>query len=534
MVSGQMNEILARVYNFGKCGGSMRKKYFVLFLVLTYLSIVLPCAGANKPKTPPSMCKINYFGLKRIGNRGEQPLVGSLITLEYEIEYRNYRKVKVFMRGHGEQNPTKKTKKSGNVVLKGQIRVKLKKTTTYTITTRAYPTNQKLQPIKNVKSCTIKPRLDPNKLRVAMGQTLKRPDATTAWGGYLPGALHTVVYRVRWDKKGLGWATADGFGFWGSVNNTRQRKMYVSEFWGPRGSGQFRNKAGHDQAFYMGSRPKPKDIKNVFLFCAGQAGLGRPSVTTGQGEAGPFKGRGHQTRVDPIWRKSWAGQLVLNYKRYENYYNPSDSLLAMAMQHQYDIATSDDELRNIANGYMNYLIERTENFRNVHTVWFGGNSRGGALSIRLAKMLKKRIVNGQSHPPARIKIIVTTSDAVAARNDHLEDRGHVMIWNGRSSADKYDFEALFPYQAGKQAGGPWVSNLHIRLCVGASRGVHSMVHKTHREYSDALKGGFFSQVFDDRSHKHMCAQWHLKNGDQVLAYFYSKAFGANDYVAVGN
>ncbi len=498
-----------------------------LFVISFHTSVEAkrnPRAGRTRVKPSVRKCKIEYFGRLRHTGKAKNPRPGTRIVLEYHIKVQGYARCKVRIKGIGRVPVVKKVKKDGSYTLKGVKEVKIDKSTTYKLEVLAYRKGVKPKPISYTKECRVNVAL---KMVVMTNLVKIRPDARTAWGGYIPQGFGTTVYRVRWNKKGIGWATADGFGFWGSVHYERRKKMYISEVWGPRGSGMFRNKLNHDQSFYISKpRPQPQDIQNVFLFCCGQAGLGRPAVTTGQGEAGPFKGRGRQTRYQGVRIASWAGQLLLHYKRYKELYNPSNTLLATAVQTQYDIATSDKELRNIANGFYNYLASRSNNFRCVKTIWLGGNSRGGALSLRLAKMIKSRIVDRSIRPPSSLKIIVTTSDAVSARNDHLADRGHVRIWNGRSDADKHDFEALFP-------GGEWVKNLHIRLAVGASRGVDSMVHKSHTEYNSGLRGNFFSQVFDDRSHKHMCKEWHRKNGDEMLAFFFEKAFGAKDYKRVG-
>lgn len=347
-----------------------------------------------------------------------------------------------------------------------------------------------------------------------------------AWDGHVPTSFRTKLFRVRYNKKGPGWATAPNFGFWGAVDYQKRKHMYITEFWGPHGTGQYRADDQDWRSFYRSDqRPRATTIRNVFLFNSGNSGCGTPSIATGQDDTGPFVGRDVSSRMRSVRVDSWPGQLAMQYRLYRTHFNPANTLMAMCFQNQYQAGTSSHELRKIARGFVDYLKSRTDNFRAVRVVWLGGASRGGALSFRLAKFIKQGIIDGSIHGLANMKIIVTTADAVSTRRDDLCYRSPVYLYNRASDGNKHDLEALFPHD---RDGGRWTRNLHIKQVVGSARGMDSMVHGGYRTYRDGLAGNFYTQTFYDRSHKTLCCRWRQQNGIEPIQFVFQKAWGIRD------
>ena len=355
---------------------------------------------------------------------------------------------------------------------------------------------------------------------------------TEAWGGHLPRSFGTNVYRVKWPKKLTKWRTGGHFGFWAASDNTvdsRKRKlMYVTEFWGPNGSGSYVNKNNDHVHYYPDGRgrPNPINIKNIFMFFSGNSGMGTASIATGQTDRKPFKGTGVEKRRCTVRKDSWPGQLAMQQKLYPNLYGKSNTLMGMGFQTQFQAATAKDELTKIARGFFRWMKSGSANFKNVKVIYIGGASRGGALSIRIAKMIKSAIAKGEIRPPADMKLIVTATDAVSTRRDQLSYVGRAYLYNRASDGNKHNFEEIFP---ANKDGGVWVRNLWVKQTVGSARGFDSMVHGGYKTYADGLAGNFYTQNFIDRKHSYMCCDWGPKNGLENLAFFFKKAWAITDF-----
>ena len=189
---------------------------------------------------------------------------------------------------------------------------------------------------------------------------------------------------------------------------------------------------------------------------------------------------------------------------------------------------------------MDYLAARTDGFTNVTNVWLGGNSRGGAIAMRLAKIIQRRIINGEIDPPDNMQIIVTGADAVSLPGrDDLSYKERVYICDPErwfcSDANGHDLASAFPYNSDPSLDH--TRNLHIRQTCGKSTGMDTMVHGWTRGdwsnfvYTDGLPGGFYTQDMQgfDRfiSHLDMCRVWMQVNAISNVQFFFSKAL--DDY-----
>ncbi len=368
-------------------------------------------------------------------------------------------------------------------------------------------------------------------------------------GETAPTKFDTQVTRVRhYIGKHPWYRESPNLGFWADqgMANVLRTQMYVTEFWGPYGGGR-KYIDGNWVEYYddMGGdfpRPAPEDVENVFLFLAGNNGCraGSTSIATGQDNylcnfTGTEVWKHYELRIE-----SWAGQLV--YKQpmpqYSEIYSPTNSLLAMAFQHVGTAGYSSRVQRQNAEGFVDYLIDRTEGFKNVRNVWLGGNSRGGAIAVRLARIIKRRMVEGDPsiQASADMRIIVTAADAVT-----LHDRDdlyyHSMRYICRGSicydANTHELDRVFPFSSDPERD--YTSNLFVYQAVGPSGGLDSMVQYRNENYTnwrnwvitEGLPGNFYTQNMEGfengLSHKEMCRTWKQITAINHIQFFFRKA-----------
>jgi hypothetical protein len=379
------------------------------------------------------------------------------------------------------------------------------------------------------------------------------------WGDEpAPTKFDTEVTRVRHYDFG-DYDESANFGFWADQGMARvlRTQMYVTEFWGPHGSGR-QGVEGNWVEYYsdMGGdfpRPAPEDVENVFLFLSGNGGCrtGKTTIATGQDNYYcNFTGRGTSRRYQ-LRIESWPGQLVYKQPQltYAKIYSPSNSLLTMAFQHVGTAGYSSRVQRQNAEGFVEYLIDRTEGFKNVRNIWLGGNSRGGAIAIRLARIIKRRIVQGdpsiQAADPEDIRIIVTAADAVSLSDrDDLYYHSRRYICGGTGDicydAQTHELDRAFPFH--EDPAQDYTHNLFVRQAVGSSKGLDSMVqyyhdNRSHWNYwmiSEGLPGEFYTQNMqgfaEAMSHKEMCRTWKQINAISNIQFFFRNALDKNGNV----
>lgn len=372
-----------------------------------------------------------------------------------------------------------------------------------------------------------------------------------------PTEFKTSLTRVRWWDGGATYVESDGWHFWRDqgMGGVARTELYITEFWGPRGLGQFcEGTCGipgiHDGVWkryydFEGSppRPLPEEIENVFLFFSGNSGCySRASVPTGQKDYHCAFLNAHITRkVYEIMDDSWPGQLAIKWPAYEDKFNPYNSVLTMAFQHNGRTHYLSDTQEQNAEGFVDYMVDRTDGFRKVRHVWLGGASRGGAVAIRVAKILKQRIVNGEINPPDDMRVIVTGTDAVGLHvRDDLNFTGHVYLCAGGfcRDANSYNMTRNFPYNTDPALDH--TRNLFIRQTVGNSTGFDSLVHRLYPiggtedwTMEEELPGNFWSQdlegLVNGRTHGEMCTQWIQESAISGIQYFFRKALDEHGY-----
>jgi hypothetical protein len=375
------------------------------------------------------------------------------------------------------------------------------------------------------------------------------------WGDEpAPTKFDTEVTRVRHYEFPKGYTESPNFGFWAThgMAAVLRTQMYVTEFWGPHGSGR-QYIDGNWVEYYsdMGGdfpRPAPEDVENVFLFLSGNGGCrtGKTTIATGQGNyycnfTGDRTSKRHELRIE-----SWPGQLVYKQPQlnYAKVYSPSNSLLAMAFQHVGTAGYSSNVQTQNAGGFFAYLVYRTEGFKNVRNVWLGGNSRGGAVAMRLARMIKRAMVEGAPYMQASgdMRIIVTATDAVSLSDrDDLYYHSRRYMCGGTGDicydAQTHELDRAFPFH--EDPAQDYTHNLFIRQAVGSSKGLDSLVqyyhdnrsHWSYWEITEGLPGEFYTQNMqgfaEAISHKEMCRTWKQINAISNIQFFFRNARDEN-------
>jgi hypothetical protein len=372
-------------------------------------------------------------------------------------------------------------------------------------------------------------------------------DYCDPWAGQTaPTKFDSKVIRVRHHIGSHPWyEETQDFGFWAQQGMAKvlRTQMYVTEFWGPHGSGR-QYIDGNWVEYYddMGGdlpRPAPEDVENVFLFLAGNGGCRTAGTTiaTGQGNyycnfTGNKTWKYHELRIE-----SWPGQLVYKWPNYDMIYTPSNSLLVMAYQHVGTAGYSSRVQRQNAEGFLALLRERTGGFKKVRTVWLGGNSRGGAVAVRLARMLKRKMVEGAPFNlyPEDMQIIVTSADGVTLTDrDDLYYHSMKYICRGTCwDVQTHELDKAFPYHQDPEQS--FTNNLFIYQSVGSAAGLDSFVQHYHDNYSnwrnwvitEGLPGNFYTQNMEGFvnaiSHKEMCRTWKQITAINHIQFFFSKA-----------
>jgi hypothetical protein len=364
-----------------------------------------------------------------------------------------------------------------------------------------------------------------------------------------PYRFLTELYRVRWHESAGNWEDATGWDYWDShvepdswIERTRRRGMYHTEFWGPVGTGQY-HLAGQDPVPYYDAnnpRPAPADIRNVFLFFAGQAGVGDKSVATGQradcndGLFGTYKE--HDTERVEI--HSLPGQIAYQQPTYGELYSPSNTLMAMAfdLQDHLGVAGIHDQ---ITNGWVKYIEASTGMLNNVEIIWIAGNSRGGIIAIKAAKKLRQRLNDGVYGDNVDPKIIITALDATSDTLDGLAYKSLCNLYGSDCTgctAKRHDLEEVFPVS--QEPSRDMTRNLFIRQIVGASRGQDSMVHGGYTNYGDDVgghtgtayvAGNFYTQRFWKVKHNRFRRDWKGPNAINSLRFFFERAWGITQF-----
>jgi hypothetical protein len=370
------------------------------------------------------------------------------------------------------------------------------------------------------------------------------------WEGESPPTeFLTELYRVYWHRSVGNWEDATGWGFWDShvepdswIERTRRKGMYHTEFWGPVGTGRY-NPAGASPVPYYDAdhpRPAPSDIRNVFLFFSGQAGVGDKSIATGQRadcDDGLF-GTYNEHDTQPVAIHSLAGQIAYQQHTYGELYSPSNTLMAMAfdLQDHLGVAHIHDQ---ITHGWVKYIEASTGMLSNVSVIWMAGISRGGIIAIKIARKLRERINAGLYGNDVDPKIIITALDATSDTLDDLEYVSLCTLYGDDCTgctANRHDLEKVFPVSA--DPSQDMTRNLFIRQIVGASREQDSMVHGGYTNYGDDVGGGtgtayvagnFYTQRFWKVRHRRFRRDWREPNAINSLRFFFERAWGITNF-----
>jgi hypothetical protein len=220
----------------------------------------------------------------------------------------------------------------------------------------------------------------------------------------------------------------------------RAEKIHLTEFYGPYGWGKIKREAGDWELIYgntddcggpgqLPCRPRPSEIKNVFLFSTGLAngssntigvgtqnepndnyctpsglsGFDDESVASCIKSAHKFCGSrgewidGEHMDEDCSHNIKFGSMFTQIIENEDDYleYGPENSLLTSIWTSNYKAGNLHKNVVRLMWFY--YLASRTNNFSNVENFVCGGNSRGGMLCIVLAKMIQS-YKNGVDHP----------------------------------------------------------------------------------------------------------------------------------------
>ncbi len=245
------------------------------------------------------------------------------------------------------------------------------------------------------------------------------------------GDISILLERVRYCKHSTcltGGTTPYKFRFWedNNVGDGDQRKTYITTL----------------------SEPSKASVKNIAVFFAGQQGAdfgnndGVQNVVTGQPE-GVKDGCKFDTKS--CWRTANEDSLAIKIKN-SGIFNMSNTFFAMVYDTAFYYGTLSGNKQDIEDAYYSWLRDKVE-FSNLQVVYLGGSSRGGCLSLRLAKRFKADFPNGN------VKVIVTGVDPVCNKsqgemgatstshqNPYTDDNDY-HTWNS-------DFNSQFPNKHG--------------------------------------------------------------------------------------
>ncbi len=336
---------------------------------------------------------------------------------------------------------------------------------------------------------------------------------TTPCGGVTTGPYYdsstvtapeptVTVTQVRY-----GGTVSSGFEAWSAAGvwQAYQDETYIAVVWDPAAAG--------------------KPVENVILLCAGQQGSSGSSdaanVMTGQKDGWKFDARSADRQLSNL---SLGAQIIArNGRTYANgrVISSDNTFLALAFDAGFNYGWDNAQRGKIVQAYRAFLAGRAGPSANWKTVYLGGSSRGGTLSMRLAEFMR-------ADAPAAAKVIVGSVDSVADYGEEMHiHRNGWGFWTYHDNPVSSNIARKgVKANLDDQYAGTSKTNFNIFMTVGGANVASvSTIHAFAISGSRVYEGGWIRQKWVNYSHTEMGRQWHSDVSADQLSWFLKTAYG---------
>lgn len=203
-----------------------------------------------------------------------------------------------------------------------------------------------------------------------------------------------TVDRVRWKKRSFVWKDHSDYPEWKSegIWTEYRKNTYISRVWNPGSS----------------------NVQTMIVLIAGQQGSsgssGCSNCLTGQdSDWDDDWGKGDKSKSASINSQSLSGRLIDS-----GYFSPYNTFFAIVFNSNFNWENTSSAKVKAENAFTTWLLKHGS-YNTVDRIFLMGSSRGGILSMRMAKKIKQR--SGWNNVPVYVGLL----DAVPnANQDELE------------------------------------------------------------------------------------------------------------------
>lgn len=272
--------------------------------------------------------------------------------------------------------------------------------------------------------------------------------------------------------------------------------------------------------------PAPEAIRQVVLMVAGQQGVrywpfAQNNIATGQLNNWRQSARRVSYHEQKISRQSLLGQIMADGQEQAGRcygFRPEDTLLLAAFDSGFNYLLTVKEKDSLQTAYLQWIVDRLgQKGKDVERIYLCGTSRGGCLSIRLAKSLLEDSRFSDS------QLLVSTIEAVAnplqcecnTRRDFSKQSNP---FNDKSNYFAYlcDMNDYFPEEE------YW--RLKMLQLIGGESVLPAIGHAFIPEETPKFD---YTCHWHDATHRSMGRQWHKDISGRVLEWLYLESHPEN-------
>ena len=294
--------------------------------------------------------------------------------------------------------------------------------------------------------------------------------------------ITTSVDRVRWKKSFLNWEDHNEYPEWKneSIWTEYRKNTYVSKYW----------------------EPSRSNVRTMVMLIAGQQGLsgssGASNCLTGQNHTWDSDwGKGDKSKNTALNGQSLAAKLVDS-----GVFSSSNTFFSVVLNSNFNWENTVDAKNKAERAFANWFLKHGYS-SNVDRIVLLGSSRGGALSVRLARKIRDH--SGWANTPIYVGLL----DAVPnVEQNELLTEGQPKCTNPYNSSYYSRKADLASYFYGKTkpkirhiaTGAPVVAGTVHSFCANESSWYeHSWANLSHTQIgrcNDSEGGAYKYQYMD--------------------------------------